>query len=205
MRSANPPPWPVKITGKGPASIPSRPTAQPEPRTKPVRLLRSLRADPALKLAYLVVPTSTATATAEAREIVGFFRSLRRHLVKGSRAELARSGLTAAQVSVISLLGTHASTTLSELSRELELSHSTVSGIIDRLQAKGLVNRRPSQKDRRYVESSLAEHIASQAPTLADDGPIGRLEAILKAATAEERRTIKEGLALLVRFADTAG
>ena len=108
---------------------------------------------------------STSTAAAEAREIVGLFRSLRRHLVKGSRAELARSGLTAAQVSVISLLGTQGATTLGEFSRELELSHSTVSGIVDRLQAKGLVDRRTSQNDRRYVEISLAKHIASQAPT----------------------------------------
>jgi DNA-binding MarR family transcriptional regulator len=147
---------------------------------------------------------STSTAAAEAREIVGLFRSLRRHLVKGSRAELARSGLTAAQVSVISLLGTQGATTLGELSRELELSHSTVSGIIDRLQAKGLVDRRTSQKDRRYVEISLAKHIASQAP-LADDGPIGRLEATLRTASPDERQIIKDGLALLVGLADMAG
>jgi DNA-binding transcriptional ArsR family regulator len=83
--------------------------------------------------------TSDPAAIDEAREIVGLFRSLRRHLVRGSRAELARSGLTAAQVSVISLLGTNSEMTLGDLSRELELSHSTVSGIVDRLQAKGLV------------------------------------------------------------------
>ena len=95
--------------------------------------------------------------------------------------------------------------TLGELSRELELSHSMVSGIIDRLQAKGVVDRKPSENDRRYVEISLAEHIASQAPALADDGPIGRLEAVLRAATADERRAIKDSLALLVTFADMAG
>jgi hypothetical protein len=39
---------------------------------------------------------------------------------------------------------------------------------------------------------------------LGDEGPIGRLEAVLKAAPAEERRMVKEGLALLVRFADQA-
>jgi DNA-binding MarR family transcriptional regulator len=150
-------------------------------------------------------PSSNSTAMSEAREIVGLFRSLRRHLVRCSRAELARSGLTAAQVSVISLLGTQGPMTLGELSRELELSHSTVSGIVDRLQAKDLVDRTPSLDDRRYVQISLAEHVASQAPALADDGPIGRLEAVLKAATPDERRRIKEGLALLVRFADMAG
>jgi DNA-binding MarR family transcriptional regulator len=147
---------------------------------------------------------SDPAASDEAREIVGLFRSLRRHLVRGSRAELARSGLTAAQVSVISLLGTNSEMTLGDLSRELELSHSTVSGIVDRLQAKGLVVRTPSLDDRRYVQISLAEHVASQAPALGDEGPIGRLEAVLRAATAEERRKVQEGLVLLVRFADQA-
>jgi DNA-binding MarR family transcriptional regulator len=149
--------------------------------------------------------TPASPAASEAREIVGLFRSLRRHLVRGSRAELARSGLTAAQVSVISLLGTQGSMTLGDLSRELELSHSTVSGIVDRLQAKEIVERKPSVDDRRYVQISLAESVASRAPALSDEGPIGRLEAVLKAATDDERRRIKDGLALLVRFADIAG
>ena len=118
-------------------------------------------------------PASDSTAASEAREIVGLFRSLRRHLVRGSRAELARSGLTAAQVSVISLLGTQGPMTLGDLSRELELSHSTVSGIVDRLQAKEIVERKPSVDDRRYVQISLTESVASQAPALGDEGPIG--------------------------------
>lgn len=67
------------------------------------------------------------------------------------------------------------------------------------------MDRRTSQTDRRYVEISLAEHIASQAPALGDDGPIGRLEAALRAATPDERQTIRDGLALLLRFADMAG
>jgi DNA-binding MarR family transcriptional regulator len=94
--------------------------------------------------------------------------------------------------------------TLGDLSRELELSHSTVSGIVDRLQAKEIVDRRPSPDDRRYVQISLTESVARRAPALANDGPIGRLEAVLKAATADERRRIKEGLGLLLRFADQA-
>lgn len=105
---------------------------------------------------------------------------------------------------MISLLGTNDSMTLGDLSRELELSHSTVSGIVDRLEAKDIVKRRPSPDDRRYVQISLTEHLASQAPALSDDGPIGRLEAVLREASPDERRSIKEGLALLVRFADQA-
>jgi DNA-binding MarR family transcriptional regulator len=95
--------------------------------------------------------------------------------------------------------------TLGDLSRVLGLSHSTVSRIVDRLQAKEIVERKPSADDRRYLQISLTESVATQAPALGDEGPIERLEAVLKAATADERRRIKDGLALLVRFADMAG
>lgn len=144
------------------------------------------------------------TSAEEAQEIVGLFRALRRHLVRGSRAELARSGLTAAQVSVISLLGARGPMTLGELSRELELSHSTVSGIVDRLQTKDVVRRTPDPTDRRYVRIALAERLSGRTPALADEGPIERLAGALAAATPEERRTMRDGLALLLRFADSA-
>jgi hypothetical protein len=54
------------------------------------------------------------------------------------------------------------------------------------------------------ISGSLADHVASQAPALGDEGPIGRLEAVLKKASAEERRTVRDGLILLERFADQA-
>lgn len=142
----------------------------------------------------------------EAREIVGLFRSLRRHLVRESRAELARSGLTAGQLSVVSLLGGRESMTLNELGHELELSHSTVSGIVDRLEAKGVVQRRPHPDDRRYVLISLVDKVKRQGTVTVPDQTVNSLEAALADATAHERQTIKEGLALFRRHVErTAG
>lgn len=145
------------------------------------------------------------TARDEAQEIVGLFRSLRHHLIRVSRAELARSGLTAAQLSVISLLGNRGAMTMGELSHELEVSHSTVSGIVDRLEAKDVVRRAPDPKDRRYIRISLAERIARRHPAPQGDGPTDRLEAALAAGTSEERQRIKEGLELLLRFVGALG
>ena len=54
-------------------------------------------------------------------------------------------------------------------------------------------------------ESTDSDSMANRASALGNEGPIGRFVAVLKAATADERRRIKDGLALLVRFADTAG
>src|SRR5262249_38930404 len=116
--------------------------------------------------------------------------------------ELARSGLTAAQVSVVSLLGNRDSMTLSELSRELELSHSTVSGIVDRLQTKGVVQRTPHPEDRRYIRISLVERVKRNATLTAPDGPASHLEETLAGATPDERRAIKQGLTLFRAFVE---
>lgn len=136
------------------------------------------------------------SSVSEAQEIVGLFRKFRRHIARGSRAELARSGLTAAQVSVVSLLGGGEAMTLSELSHELELSHSTVSGIVDRLQAKGVVQRTPHPEDRRYVQISLVEKVKQRGTVAAPDHTMSRIEDALVAATSEQRQAIKEGLTL---------
>ncbi|WP_195909201.1 MarR family winged helix-turn-helix transcriptional regulator [Microlunatus sp. Gsoil 973] len=136
----------------------------------------------------------------DAREIVGLFRGLRRHLVQRSRAELARSGLTAAQVSVVSLLGNRDAMTLTELSRELELSHSTVSGIVDRLHAKGVIQRRPHPEDRRYTQISLVERVKRNGTFTTREGAVGPLESALAAATPDQRRAMKEGLTLFREF-----
>lgn len=153
-----------------------------------------------------MTPDSTADQDAssldEAREIVGLFRGLRRHLVQTSRAELARSGLTAAQVSVVSLLGNRNSMTLSELSRELELSHSTVSGIVDRLQTKGVVQRTPDPDDRRYSRISLVDRVKRKAALTATEGTVSQLEAALAGATPSQRRAIKKGLTLFREFVE---
>lgn len=140
----------------------------------------------------------------EALEVLALLRTLRRDLVRRSRAELARSGLTAAQLSVISVLGTRGALTLTELSSELELSHSTVSGIVDRLQARGIVQRTPSPTDRRSTRIALTEQAQRHALALGDGGPGARLVAALAAATPDERRAIRHGLALLRRFVEAA-
>ena len=63
------------------------------------------------------------------------------------------------------LLGTH-------LAKKVYLSPSTVVGIIDRLEEKGLVKRERSPRDRRHVEVSISEvghRIAANAPSPLQD------------------------------------
>jgi DNA-binding MarR family transcriptional regulator len=145
-----------------------------------------------------------AVAHQEAQQILSLYRGLRRSVLRRSRAELARSGLTGAQLSVISLLGTRGPMTLTALSHELAIGHSTVSGIVDRLQARGIVERAPNPADRRETRVSLTDAALRRGRPLADDDPGGRLAAELAAASGEQRRTILKGLELLRQFVDAA-
>lgn len=64
-------------------------------------------------------------------------------------------GLTMPQSMVIGILSRCGKMKISELSDELGLSNSTVSGIIDRLEKQNIVKRERSRKDRRVVYVSL--------------------------------------------------
>jgi MarR family transcriptional regulator, organic hydroperoxide resistance regulator len=112
--------------------------------------------------------------------------------------------LTGNQLNLVSLLGRSGPRTLGELSQELELSQSTVSGMVDRLQARGVVERTTSADDRRVTRVSLTEALSRQARALVDSGPGARLVEVLAAATPEERQTMYDGLALFRQCLNTA-
>jgi DNA-binding MarR family transcriptional regulator len=88
---------------------------------------------------------------------------------------------------------------LSQLSKRMALAHSTVSGIIARLETRSLVRKRSAQNDRRFVSIELTPAVKQW---LVDELPASRLDLLERAlATADddERRRILDGLALLRR------
>lgn len=64
-------------------------------------------------------------------------------------------GITAPQGMVMGILGKFGKTKISELSEKMGLSNSTVSGIVDRLERQGIVERERSSDDKRVVYASL--------------------------------------------------
>jgi len=65
-------------------------------------------------------------------------------------------GMTAPQGMVMGILSKEETMKITELSSKLSLSNSTVSGIIDRLEKQGMVERKRSEEDRRVVHVSIA-------------------------------------------------
>jgi DNA-binding MarR family transcriptional regulator len=92
---------------------------------------------------------------------------------------------------------------LKELSGRLGLSHSTVSGIVDRLENRGLVERRTDEKDKRLtrilVSQKVRDYIRDVMPKLSIH-PL--VEAIGRASQAE-RRAIVKGLKTLRKILES--
>ena len=88
---------------------------------------------------------------------------------QSKRAE-RETGLTGQQLWAIKLLAETGEVKVSELARRMYLHPATVVGILDRLEARGMVARRRSNTDRRIVHISLADkgmELLSKAPVVA--------------------------------------
>lgn len=102
-------------------------------------------------------------------EIVQNIRRIVRAIELHSQDLLARVGLTAPQLAVLKALPKLETPTPTSLARELKLSQPTVSGILERLQAKGLVARTEARSDRRLHSYGLTEtavELLSKSPPL---------------------------------------
>ncbi len=66
-----------------------------------------------------------------------------------SKDEASQYGVTPTQLSVLKLLHEIGDLSLGTLSREIRAHNSTVTGIVDRMEAAGLVERARSEEDRR--------------------------------------------------------
>jgi DNA-binding MarR family transcriptional regulator len=135
-----------------------------------------------------------------ANEIAAELRAIRRLLRQAFDADLAGADLTAAQVALLSVLAAEDGQGPASLSKRLHLSHSTVSGIVDRLARKGLVERRIDAGDRRVSRVFLAEPVAAY---ITNTLPVRQHGALLRAAdrtTPEERAGIRAGLVGLRRL-----
>lgn len=114
-------------------------------------------------------------------------------------AEYARGQLTAPQRMVMQALFFSDGMSLKELCRQVSLSHSTVSGIVDRLETKGMAARSTDSEDRRLTRIAVTpivrQFMKEQAPRLTAQP----LAEALSRLSESERRAVSRGLKLLRR------
>jgi DNA-binding MarR family transcriptional regulator len=111
--------------------------------------------------------------------------------------EIAKGHLTGPQRSVMQALVHAGGLSLKALSKQVGLAHSTVSGIVDRLEQRGLVQRQTDPDDRRITRVAPSDLVRAY---LRDTLPTLRLNPLLRAlqrATPEEQAEITKGIATL--------
>ena len=89
-----------------------------------------------------------------------------------SRKLLSEYKMTSPQMICLYTLGKQEGMTQSELAKEVDLGPSTITGIVDRLEAKGYVVRTRSSTDRRRITLQLTDSgrmLVESAPSLLQD------------------------------------
>jgi DNA-binding MarR family transcriptional regulator len=132
-----------------------------------------------------------------AQDIERDLRAIREIIRRPLEAEVARGNLTGPQQSVLRALVLSEGMSLKELSAQLGLAHSTVSGIVDRLQKRGLVERRADESDRRVTRIAVTQPVRVFVRETLPKLTIHPLVEALGRADVEQRRAIVKGLKTL--------
>lgn len=124
------------------------------------------------------------------RDLSGIRRALRKPL----EAEVSKGELTVPQKAAMAVIVRHQGISLKDLSREVSLAHSTVSGIVDRLEKRGMLVKRKDPLDGRITRihpSPEVEAFVRERIPMLSQGP---LEGALRRASAGERHEIANAL-----------
>jgi MarR family transcriptional regulator, organic hydroperoxide resistance regulator len=92
---------------------------------------------------------------------------------------------------------------LKELSREVGPAHSTVSGVVDRLEKRRLALRRPDPDDDRFTRITVSEPVRKQGREMLAVLALRPLAEALNLATPAERTQTREALSTLRRLPET--
>jgi DNA-binding MarR family transcriptional regulator len=141
----------------------------------------------------------------QAEQIAANLSAIRRAMRKPLEAEFAKGDLTVPQTAVMRVVVREPGVMLKDLSRAVSLAHSTVSGIVDRLEKQGLIVRRPDAEDGRTTRihpSAMVSDFLRKKTAALSQGP---LEAALEQATKEERSRIAEAIERLKKLLQSSG
>ena len=102
-------------------------------------------------------------------EVLSALRRIIRAIDLQSRALVQQCGLTGPQLQLLKELGREDGRSLGDVARALHLSQATITGIVDRLEAKELVERSRDTRDKRRIRVVLTDDgrsVLGSAPSL---------------------------------------
>lgn len=132
-------------------------------------------------------------------EIIDDIRRLFQVLAEQSRSVEHETGLTGSQLWVLKMLEETSTMKVSDLAHRMYLHPATMVGLLDRLEAKNLIKRTRSEKDRRVVHISLTEQggeLVKNSPEVAQSLLVKGLEVL----TEQKLKKISGGLQGVVKI-----
>jgi DNA-binding MarR family transcriptional regulator len=144
--------------------------------------------------AYLIKSKSTMVAG-----IIDDIRRVFYVLAEQSRKADHETGLTGSQLWVVKMLDGSSPLMVSDLARRMYLHPATMVGLLDRLEAKGLVQRTRSDKDRRVVHviiTAQGRELVRNSPEVVQ----GLLVRGLETLTDKKVKVISDGLEQIVNM-----
>src|SRR4051794_37890973 len=169
-----------------------------------MRTTRSDAADPATGSAPLGHPDDQIGA--EIEEIVADFQQMIGSLRCAGTGRMVKSGISMTHLHILWLLEHHGDVTMSHLAELLDVSFSNATGLIDRMEERGLVERVRVPEDRRVVlvrASATGDQVREEIEALKHDQirtVLGRLDpprlARMRAAVHDLRSALAAELAI---------
>jgi DNA-binding MarR family transcriptional regulator len=117
---------------------------------------------------WQMIESSTSALKDQEREVLIALRRIIRATDFSSKEMGEATGLATSQVLVLQLLQTEGALTAGRLANDLLFSKSTITALLDGLEAHGLIQRQRDERDRRSVIVSLTEQgrkVLAAAPT----------------------------------------
>lgn len=134
-----------------------------------------------------------------AQEIDRDLAAIRQAIRRPLEAEYASGNLTGPQRGVMQVVVQAGSISLRELSRAIGLAHSTVSVIVDRLEKRGMLERRKDEADGRITRIAPAPAVVEFTRDTMPQLAIHPLVAALELARPADRDAIVKGVKTLRR------
>jgi len=108
-------------------------------------------------------------------------RQIQRKTEQASKKLAAQAGLTPSQLLVMQILAERGEISAGEVSKLTQLKHATITSLVDKLVARGLLMRRRCEEDRRRVWLTLlpeGQNVITSAPDLLQDTFQSRFESL---------------------------
>ncbi|OKH29959.1 hypothetical protein NIES2101_42815 [Calothrix sp. HK-06] len=131
--------------------------------------------------------------------------AIRRLMRQAANIDLAALGLTEPQINVLRVLSMTNGLSIKQLSQQVGLAQSTVSGIVDRLKQRELLCIRVDEADRRVTRIYTTEIVESYLKHALPSQRLNLVAQALEAAQPDEREKMLQGLALLRKYMEQKG